>query len=156
MMPVWSFITNCEFSGVLPAVKGSTAKIRALSLVALRIQLCLLPLLSTCPRVALVAVAPYLVKTPSNGRWSKCPLISPLTHSIPLPPPPNFELTLLFPAYSLILVIIAVDSVHNVLSNDRRGTLMLHVYLLQYAYFMTACKGAFMALNFHSSLDPPS
>jgi hypothetical protein len=118
-------------TGVLPAVKGSTAKILALSLVALRIQLCLLPLLSTCPRVALVAVAPYLVKTPSNGRWSKCPLISPLIHSIPLPPP-NFELTLLLPAYSLILVIMEVDSVHNVLSNERRGTLMLHVYLFQH------------------------
>jgi hypothetical protein len=33
---------------------------------------------------------------------------------------------------------------------------MLHVYLLQNGYFMTACKGAFMALNFHSSLDPQS
>jgi hypothetical protein len=50
----------------------------------------------------------------------------------------------------------AVASVHNVLSNEKRGTLMFHVYLLQYDYFMTACKGAFIALDFHSTLDPPS
>jgi hypothetical protein len=50
----------------------------------------------------------------------------------------------------------AVESVHNVLSNDRTGALMFHVYLLQYGYSMTACKWAFIALDFDSNLDPPS
>jgi hypothetical protein len=77
------------------------------------------------PRVALAAVVVSGQESP-NGIWFMCSLISPPSSSLLLSPPPNSELPLLL-AYSLIIVIIAVENVNDLLSNDTRGKLMSHV-----------------------------